>query len=440
MNAAAKRAICAILSNVSAGRVLALSTHGIEEADAFCDRAGIMSRRVLALDRVERLCDKYGDALYMHVVHRDAPNTELAEIQRVRECVAQNLRFSVVQGSGVEMGQLFRLLESEKQNLGIGSYSVSPATLDQVFLKVEARQKQTHTLERAQIPPFTPSDELNHVPEDLSSMDKKTAENMPRSQQSTVPEPGAGQGKGGSQRWAIILFLTPQGTENVTSQESRISPASLARSAQGKIPTELPAARPATNHTANNTVTAENTAASVSLPAIFESQTNAMLALDHAAHNASKQSHLAYINGIVWATEDEKTAAKHELAKRFDACGKLLKQLNKNYLNRMHGKDDDGFTGSRISDAFATLVDIREGSHQGKVLDDEKASFVDTAAVAVYIYEKDKLEKERGSGVDTIEDELEEEKSRLRDLKRQHEKELAEAKARVAEVEKKRER
>jgi len=126
----------------------------MEEADALAQRAGIMASKMLALGTTAALRKKHGDAYYVHLIHAEAPHTSAEEMERVRQWVLTNvpyaetedrtyhgqLRFSVptsgARSGGLGISGLFNLLEAHKQALGFAYYSVSPTTLDQVFLNV----------------------------------------------------------------------------------------------------------------------------------------------------------------------------------------------------------------------------------------------------------------------------------------------------------------
>jgi ABC-type multidrug transport system ATPase subunit len=179
MDAASKRVMWRTLSSVSSGRSLVLTTHSMEEADALADRAGIMARRMLALGTADQLRKKHGDAYHVHLVHKDAPYTNEEEMAKIKEFVRKTfkgvateqrvfhgqLRFSVPnEGSststssepseksdsleqadtissvnertGCGISALFAQLEANKEILGFEYYSVSQATLDQVFLTI----------------------------------------------------------------------------------------------------------------------------------------------------------------------------------------------------------------------------------------------------------------------------------------------------------------
>ena len=133
----------------------------MEEADALAMRAGIMAGKMLALGSTEYLRRRHGDAYYVHLVHRHAPHTSEQEMEHIRlwivstfpqadvesKIYAGQIRFSVPtaalrekddddnsRGSGIS--RLFTALEKNKADLEIQFYSVSRATLDQVFLNI----------------------------------------------------------------------------------------------------------------------------------------------------------------------------------------------------------------------------------------------------------------------------------------------------------------
>ena len=185
MDAAAKRVMWKTLAAVVPGRSLLLTTHSMEEADALADRAGIMAKRMLAMGTSDGLRKKHGDAYYLHLVMKSAPHTTDQEIEKLRKWVLKTfpaasiedktyhgqLRFSVpaqrdlvwqqavtaitededdkISGGpepasvpenekegGNGIGALITILEDAREELGLEHYSVSPTTLDQVFLSI----------------------------------------------------------------------------------------------------------------------------------------------------------------------------------------------------------------------------------------------------------------------------------------------------------------
>ncbi|KAK4220013.1 hypothetical protein QBC37DRAFT_76201 [Rhypophila decipiens] len=189
LDAAAKRIMWRTLAATVAGRSILLTTHSMEEADALAKRAGILAKRMLALGSTEQLRSRFGDQLHVHLVCRGAPRTKDEDVERIRSWISDlfagdgaeiedktyhgQMRFSVstkaVMGLGGSVGEpkrvhddeisappgypgtskegdwpssqsaigkLVVLLEENKDALGIEHYSVTPTTLDQVFLTV----------------------------------------------------------------------------------------------------------------------------------------------------------------------------------------------------------------------------------------------------------------------------------------------------------------
>ncbi|KAL0934858.1 ABC transporter [Colletotrichum truncatum] len=172
LDAAAKRIMWRTLSTIVPGRSILLTTHSMEEADALANRAGIVAQRMLAIGEVESLQSRFGDSLYVHLVSRTAPHSTAEEMDRMREWVQLmfpsasiepetyhgQMRFSVSasevltraeqihqskrrgqegQSKGLSaIGQLILMLEENKEVLGIEHHSVSPTTLNDVFLAI----------------------------------------------------------------------------------------------------------------------------------------------------------------------------------------------------------------------------------------------------------------------------------------------------------------
>jgi ABC-type multidrug transport system ATPase subunit len=187
LDAAAKRVMWRTLAATVPGRSILLTTHSMEEADALAGRAGILAKRMLALGSIDALRARFGDRLYVHLVCKGAPRTSDEDVARVRDWVRSQfgdqadveektyhgqMRFSVpvnavvvtpsqpggesdddqegllrdeitsaagISSSGSAIGRLVVLLEENREYLGVEHYSVSPTTLDQVFLTVVGR-------------------------------------------------------------------------------------------------------------------------------------------------------------------------------------------------------------------------------------------------------------------------------------------------------------
>lgn len=163
LDAAAKRIMWRTLEAVVPGRSILLTTHSMEEADTLATRAGIMARRMLALGGTEELCQKFGDTLHVHMVSKTAPHSSDEEMQQIQAWATETfpgvrieqetfhgqMRFSVPvssinvpsasdggSGNGSAIGQLLLILEENRERLGVAHHSVSPTTLNEVFLTI----------------------------------------------------------------------------------------------------------------------------------------------------------------------------------------------------------------------------------------------------------------------------------------------------------------
>lgn len=128
----------------------------MEEANTLATRAAIISRRLLAVGTTQHLREKYSNIYYASVILKSAPSSTEAEMNTLRSFVTQHIpnaelerimlggqiRFTVPGASTGDDSQdptavrLINLLEENKKNLNIECYSVTAATLENVFLSV----------------------------------------------------------------------------------------------------------------------------------------------------------------------------------------------------------------------------------------------------------------------------------------------------------------
>ncbi|KAI7775900.1 hypothetical protein LA080_006110 [Diaporthe eres] len=197
MDAAAKRIMWRTLLGVAApGRALLITTHSMEEADRLATRVGIMKRRMLALGTGKELGERWGEGCVVQIVLKSAPETTEAEMNEVKSWISGKvkgiefeewgakggahglLRFRVKKAGlveetkevdkagesaiqdeadmkaeskatggsagaqGLDTPGLIELFEAHKDELGVEYYSVSPTTLDEVFLRVVGREEE----------------------------------------------------------------------------------------------------------------------------------------------------------------------------------------------------------------------------------------------------------------------------------------------------------
>lgn len=155
LDAGAKRDVWDALKAVGKDRSIVLTTHSMEEADALAHRAGIMSSRMLAVGTVDGLRKIWGgDAYHVRLVMKSAPYTTAEETDNViswikaslpgaeveEETYCGQIRFSVPANRSMGgIGRVFRLLEGNREGLGVEYFSLGETTMDEVFVNIVRR-------------------------------------------------------------------------------------------------------------------------------------------------------------------------------------------------------------------------------------------------------------------------------------------------------------
>jgi len=127
-------------------RVVVLTTHSMEEADALCGRIGIMvNGRLMTLGTPQQLKQQYGTG-YKFVLSLtgdvDGANETIAKV--LEEQYADDLGFDELASSlthrvftisrgDLDFGKLFQVLEDQRESIGLRDYSVMQASMDEVF-------------------------------------------------------------------------------------------------------------------------------------------------------------------------------------------------------------------------------------------------------------------------------------------------------------------
>ncbi|KAJ3221817.1 hypothetical protein HK099_003073 [Clydaea vesicula] len=139
-----RRLIWTIISNAREGKTIILTTHSMEEAEALCQRIGIMAKGALrCLANSTRLKELYGSGFKMFF-NSKAEDTEsaskyveslLPEGWRKMDAFTTNTSYEFPATDGV-LQKLFKELDGQKDNYGIMDWGVSQTTLEEVFLKI----------------------------------------------------------------------------------------------------------------------------------------------------------------------------------------------------------------------------------------------------------------------------------------------------------------
>ncbi|KAK7423502.1 hypothetical protein QQX98_000959 [Neonectria punicea] len=163
MDAISKREMWKMLSSITPGRSVFLTTHSMEEADELATRVAILSKRILAIGTSQELRQRYSNVYEAHLVLATAPASTRRETEHVEAWIRQTfpdatfegvnlggqIRFMIPADSasmGVANGtltdrrsgvpRLIETLEEQKDVLGLRCYTVGMGTLEMVFLKI----------------------------------------------------------------------------------------------------------------------------------------------------------------------------------------------------------------------------------------------------------------------------------------------------------------
>ena len=120
-----------------------LTTHALEEADALCDRLGIMTlgqMRVCGPPNELRMRFDQGYTLMLAAPMQqqtalEAMVRQLAPSAELRDAI-NGVRVYTVPKASVKVGELFESIEAQKVALGIKDWGLSQTSLEEVFLTI----------------------------------------------------------------------------------------------------------------------------------------------------------------------------------------------------------------------------------------------------------------------------------------------------------------
>ena len=125
-------------------RTIILTTHFMEEADALSDRIAIMNHgEVKCCGSPLYLKNYYGNGFRI-IVYKQA-SFDLTEFEfllksfmddfKIETNVASEITVSIPSGKGGLLPDLLNKLDEKKEKIGVETYSISSATMEEVFLK-----------------------------------------------------------------------------------------------------------------------------------------------------------------------------------------------------------------------------------------------------------------------------------------------------------------
>eukprot|EP00607_Mallomonas_marina_P003029 CAMPEP_0182435118 /NCGR_PEP_ID=MMETSP1167-20130531/73830_1 /TAXON_ID=2988 /ORGANISM="Mallomonas Sp, Strain CCMP3275" /LENGTH=401 /DNA_ID=CAMNT_0024625795 /DNA_START=980 /DNA_END=2185 /DNA_ORIENTATION=- len=148
MDPEARRHMWSVIAAVSHHRSVVLTTHSMEECEALCTRVGIMvSGRLQCLGSSQHLKSRFGACYEIEVrcqEHKvDEALSICLELVKGAQLEERHGSFFRLKVDGrLDLGDTFSALEAYRDSCGIVEYSVSQATLEQVFIRFAKDQEE----------------------------------------------------------------------------------------------------------------------------------------------------------------------------------------------------------------------------------------------------------------------------------------------------------
>jgi len=178
-----KRLMWSLVDMFKANRVIVLTTHSMEEADALCGRIGIMAYgKLRCLGTSLHLKNKFGDGYKIEVTHEDGKATMASEfvqalVPKARKVAdfAGVITFQVPV-KDLRLSELFEAMESRPDTTGIIDWALRQTSMEEVFLKVAHAAEVTKLAEMGGV--VVKADETS-VPPSPPASDRRVAPGPP---------------------------------------------------------------------------------------------------------------------------------------------------------------------------------------------------------------------------------------------------------------------
>ena len=150
MDPSASRQMWSVISKLNNEHTVILTTHSMEEAEAICDRIGILAKGALkCLGNSQHLKAKFGSGYEVKL------RATVSSVTLVIDRICGELSFKLIEQndvnltlqsicSTIDLSAAFTLLEELKAKGAVVEYSVSQSTLDQIFVRLVEQDKVSH--------------------------------------------------------------------------------------------------------------------------------------------------------------------------------------------------------------------------------------------------------------------------------------------------------
>lgn len=182
----ARRAIWQLLLKYKKDRTIILCTHFMDEADVLGDKIAIIAHgRLKCYGSSMFLKNSLGDGYQLTLVRSDDQQKDSSGITRIItkhveeaklvEDVGTEVTYLLPSTLSPNFPNLFESLDEKKEQLGVLSYGISDAALEEVFLKVAEEAKVTEGTEEKQFDEIDDTKSENNIgiPKSFSSFRKR---------------------------------------------------------------------------------------------------------------------------------------------------------------------------------------------------------------------------------------------------------------------------
>jgi ABC-type multidrug transport system ATPase subunit len=161
MDPHSRREVWDAIQAVKPGRAIILTTHSMEEADALSDRIAIMNHgRLVAVGHSEELKTRYGHGYRLSVSVVNAAKNDanckrwvLANVQGavITDSLNGTTHYNVPY-STIKMSTVFRMMEENRNQLGISDWGLSRTSLEEVFEYLTKEDAKTEDIKVSSTP------------------------------------------------------------------------------------------------------------------------------------------------------------------------------------------------------------------------------------------------------------------------------------------------
>jgi len=152
MDPVSRRFMWDVIQETAKDRSVVLTTHSLDECEALCNKVVVMvGGKLKCIGSTQHLKTRFGEGYTaeLKTTPEKAAATEEFVVKELHGTVTEchDAWFSInIPKDALTLAQIFRKIESSREALQLSDYSVSQTTLEQIFLRFAAGQKEETAL------------------------------------------------------------------------------------------------------------------------------------------------------------------------------------------------------------------------------------------------------------------------------------------------------